>query len=159
MAIGYGVAVTTLQLAQAYAVLAADGVKRPVSLLRVEHAPEGERVLSELVAEQVKAMLAKVTQRGGTGRRARVSGYHVAGKTGTAYIAGQNGYKEKRYVASFVGMAPLKTPRLVVAVVVREPKKAHYGGLVAAPIFSKVMAGALRLLAITPDDLSSVKRG
>jgi cell division protein FtsI (penicillin-binding protein 3) len=97
-------------------------------------------------------MLETVVQSGGTGRRARVRGYRVAGKTGTAYIAGKHGYDQHRYIASFVGMAPVSKPRFVIAVVIKEPDVAHhYGGIVAAPIFSKIMAGTLRLYHVSGD--------
>lgn len=95
-------------------------------------------------------MLETVVQKGGTGIQAAVYRYCVAGKTGTAYISGPKGYDKKHYMSSFVGMAPAKNPQLVVAVVIREPKNEHLGGLVAAPLFSKIMSGALRLLDILP---------
>lgn len=150
---GYGLSVTTLQLAHAYAIMAAGGVDHGVSLLKVTRAGQGTRKLSAHVARQVNKMLHSVTEKGGTGRRARVSHYQVAGKTGTAYIAGRSGYDQKHYMSSFIGFAPVSKPKIVVAVVVHNPKKSHFGGLVAAPAFAKVMAGALRLLAVTPDDV------
>ena len=95
-------------------------------------------------------MLESVVQKGGTGWRAHVANYRAAGKTGTAYIAAKRGYDKKRFIASFVGLAPVENPRLVVAVVVRDPQEQHFGGIVAAPVFAKVMSGALRLLAVPP---------
>ncbi len=152
MAYGYGLAVTTLQLAQGYAVLAAGGIRKPVTFVKVNESPQGVRVLPENVAKTVIKMLETVVQKGGTGTRAQVYGYSVAGKTGTAYIAGPNGYFKHRYVASFVGIAPANNPRLVVAVVIRDPQGQHFGGIVAAPLFSKIMSGALRILDVPPDN-------
>lgn len=147
LSFGYGLAVTNLQMAQAYAVLANEGAYYPVTLIKRDNAPvTGQRVISKKTARAIVAMLAKVTERGGTGYRARVAGYRVAGKTGTAYIAEAGGYNKHRYIASFVGLAPVDHPRFVVAVVVREPSASiHYGGLVAAPIFANIMGGVLRL--------------
>ncbi len=97
-------------------------------------------------------MLEAVVGAEGTGRSARVAGYRVAGKTGTARIAGRNGYEEKRYIASFVGIAPVSNPRLVVGVVIHEPSKnGYYAAAVAGPLFAKVMAGSLRILDIPSD--------
>ncbi|WP_039669614.1 peptidoglycan D,D-transpeptidase FtsI family protein [Coxiella burnetii] len=152
LAYGYGLAVTTLQLAQGYAVLAAGGIRKPVTFVKVNESPQGVRVLPENVAKTVIKMLETVVQKGGTGTRAQVYGYSVAGKTGTAYIAGPNGYFKHRYVASFVGIAPANNPRLVVAVVIRDPQGQHFGGIVAAPLFSKIMSGALRILDVPPDN-------
>ena len=142
LAYGYGIAVTTLQLAQGYQVLADHGVKLPLTFLK--------RSKSEVVN-----MLKTVVSKGGTGWRARVRGYQVAGKTGTAYIAGPHGYDKNKFIASFVGIAPASKPRLVVAVVIRDPQGQHFGGIVAAPVFSKVMSGALRYLKIMPDNLQA----
>ncbi len=153
LAYGYGIAITTLQLAHAYAILADGGLKIPVSFVKVSDPANGVRVLRADVANEVVKMLESVVQKGGTGTRARVKGYRVAGKTGTAYIATSKGYDKHRYMSSFVGIAPASDPRLVVAVVMRDPKGQHFGGIVAAPVFSKVMAGALRFMDIAPDDL------
>lgn len=154
---GYGLSVTALQLARAYGVLGADGELRPVSLLRVAEAPPGRRVLSRKIARQVRRMLEGVVAEGGTGVRARVPGYRVAGKTGTVKKIAEGGYAEDRYVAIFAGMAPASRPRLVVVAVVDEPgSEQYYGGQVAAPLFARVMAEALRLLAIPPDDYLGV---
>ncbi len=155
LAYGYGIAVTTLQLAAAYAILANDGIKIPITFLKREHPVQGTRVISAADAKIVLGMLETVVQKGGTGTRASVSGYRVAGKTGTAYIADANGYNKHKYMASFVGMAPVSNPQLVIAVVVRDPKGKHFGGLVAAPAFAKVMAGALRIMNIAPDNLAN----
>lgn len=153
-AFGYGLSVTPLQLAQAYAVLAADGVMRPVSFLRQEQAVAGDRVISARVAHQVRNMMETVVSDKGTGKRAAVAGYRVAGKTGTAHKSAAGGYAEDRYVSVFAGMAPASKPRLVMVVMLNEPRAGdYYGGVVAAPVFSRVMAGALRLMNIAPDDL------
>ena len=155
MAYGYGLSVTPLQLAQAYAVLGSGGILRPVSLRRLDVPPEGARVLDEAVARELVTMMEAVVGDQGTARRARVAGYRVAGKTGTAWKASeQGGYSTNRYIAVFGGVVPASNPRLAAVVVIDEPTGgAYYGGEVAAPVFSGVMTGALRLLAIPPDDL------
>lgn len=152
---GYGMSVTALQLAQAYAILATGGVNRPVVLLRQQaEGSDGQRVMSEQVARQVVAMLEGVAQPDGTGRRAMIQGYRVAGKTGTVHKADIGGYAPDRYLALFAGMAPASRPRLVMVVIIDEPRGGvYFGGQVAAPVFGKVMADALRMLNIPPDDL------
>ncbi len=151
---GYGLAVTTLQLARAYAVLADHGRLKPASLFPVTDAVRAEQVLSPGVAAQVVSMMESVVTRRGTGLLAHVRGYRVAGKTGTVQKTGRGGYSDERYIALFVGMAPASDPRLVMAVVVDEPRgEEYYGGRVAAPVFSSVMTGALRLLGVPPDDV------
>lgn len=153
LSFGYGISITAIQLARAYAIIAANGIQKPISLLKIDKLPEGKPVLNPKIAGQMLEMLEAVVQ-GGTGSLAKVPGYRVAGKTGTANIAGKNGYDKQHYVSSFVGIAPVSNPRLVVAVVIKDPRgEQHLGGLVAAPVFSKVMTGALRLLNISPDDL------
>lgn len=152
LSFGYGLSVTTLQLARAYAVIANDGIKLPVSLLKVDHPPEGERVMSVKVARAMRALLESVVTKGGNATSASIPGYRVAGKTGTAKIARHGGYQQHDYTSSFVGMAPSDHPRIVVAVVLHDPQgREYYGGLISAPVFQKVMAGTLRLLAIAPD--------
>ncbi|MEE9552376.1 MAG: penicillin-binding transpeptidase domain-containing protein [Gammaproteobacteria bacterium] len=154
---GYGLSVTALQLAQAYMILAADGKLLPLSFHKISAPVEGTRVLSEKVARQVRIMLETVVQKGGTGKRATIDGYRVAGKTGTVHKFTIGGYSEDRYISLFAGIAPASDPRLVMVVVIDEPGgKQYYGGQVAAPIFSKVMSGALRLLNITPDNLPAL---
>ena len=153
LAFGYGMAVTPLQLAQAYAVLAADGLLRPPSFLRLDRPAAGRRVLDVDVVRQVRAMMEGVVSPEGTARRAAVPAYRVAGKTGTVRKSGVGGYREDRYVAWFAGMAPASRPRLVAVVVIDEPQGDYYGGQVAAPVFARVMAGALRLLDVPPDGL------
>ncbi|MET0085992.1 MAG: penicillin-binding transpeptidase domain-containing protein [Sedimenticola sp.] len=160
LSFGYGLSVTPLQLARAYAVLAADGVRYPVSLLRLEEKPRGERVMSAGVARDVRRMLKAVVSTEGTAPEAAVAGYQVAGKTGTVKKITSSGYSEDKYLAVFAGMAPVSDPRLVMVVMIDEPRAGeYYGGQVAAPVFSKVMAGALRLLNVAPDNLpnSSVR--
>ena len=151
---GYGMAVTTIQLAQAYAILGSGGIKKPVTFLKSDHSSTDIRILPKKVAKTIIGMLETVVQKGGTGMRAAVYGYCVAGKTGTAYIAGPKGYNKHHYMSSFVGIAPVNNPKLVVAVVICEPQDEHFGGLVAAPLFSKIMSEALRLLDI-PSTLST----
>jgi cell division protein FtsI (penicillin-binding protein 3) len=154
LAFGYGMSATPLQLAQAYAVLASGGIRRPATFLRQEAAPAGERVLPQRVAQQVNAILEEVTGQQGTALKARVAGYRVGGKTGTVRKSIAGGYAEDKYLAVFAGMAPVSDPRLVMVVMVNEPDNGeYYGGQVAAPVFSKVMSGALRLMAVPPDDL------
>ncbi|MBV0932690.1 peptidoglycan D,D-transpeptidase FtsI family protein [Marinobacterium weihaiense] len=152
MSYGYGLSTTLLQLAQAYIPLAADGVMRPVTLLKREQPTDGTRVMPPGVAPQVLEMLETVIGPRGTGRRAAVEGYRVGGKTGTVHKASGGGYAEDKYVSVFTGVAPISNPRLVIAVMVDNPKgQEYYGGLVAAPIFSRIAAGALRLLNVPPD--------
>ncbi|HWP94823.1 MAG TPA: penicillin-binding transpeptidase domain-containing protein [Gammaproteobacteria bacterium] len=152
MAYGYGVSVTTLQLAQAYAVFAADGVRRRLSLVPVGGDVPGERVISVKTAREMRAMLETVVSDAGTAGRAAVRGYRVSGKTGTARKAVPGGYAPDRHVAVFAGMAPATRPRVVIVVMLDEPKAGRYhGGEVAAPVFAKVMGGALRLMDVPPD--------
>jgi cell division protein FtsI (penicillin-binding protein 3) len=158
MAYGYGLTVTPLQLAQAYATLGTGGIRRPISLRRVETPPEGERVLDEPVAKELVRMLESVVSEEGTARRASVMGYRVSGKTGTAWKAMEGGgYDGRTYTAVFGGVVPASQPRLACVVVIDEPSAGkYYGGDVSAPVYSEVMSGALRLLAIPPDDLQRV---
>jgi cell division protein FtsI (penicillin-binding protein 3) len=154
LAYGYGVSVTALQLAQAYAVLATDGIKRPVSFLRTEETVEERRILPAAVVRQVRAMLEEATGPEGTAPAARIAGYRVAGKTGTVKKSVAGGYARNKYLAVFAGMAPASDPRLVMVVMVDEPSNGkYYGGLVAAPVFSRVMSDALRLMNVPPDDV------
>ena len=151
---GYGLSVTTLQLARVYAALANDGVLLPVTFLQRDAPPAGEQVIAPQVARAVLRMLESVVSDEGTARAAAVKDYRVAGKTGTVHRIGRDGYAEDRYSSLFVGMAPASRPRLVLAVVIHDPARAEYhGGTVAAPAFSRIMTGALRLLNIAPDDL------
>jgi cell division protein FtsI (penicillin-binding protein 3) len=155
MSYGYGLSVTPLQLAQAFAVLGAGGVRRPVSLRALDAPSPGERVLEEPLAREVVEMLEHVVSEEGTARRAAIMGYRVSGKTGTSWKASETGgYSTHKYMAVFGGVVPASKPRLAAVVVIDEPGgRAYYGGEVAAPVFSNVMSGALRLLALPPDDL------
>ncbi len=152
LSFGYGISVTALQLAQAYMPFATDGMMLPVSFLKVTEPVNGTQVFSAEIAGQVRAMLEIVVKPGGTGEKASIEGYRVAGKTGTVHKTVGGGYSEDRYLSLFAGMAPASNPRLIVVVIIDEPQGVYYGGLVAAPVFSNVMAGALRLLDIPPDD-------
>ncbi len=157
LSFGYGISVTTLQLAHAYATIANDGIKIPLSLIRTENAPIGERVIDHKIAQQMLSMLQSVVK-GGTGKPARVPGYSVAGKTGTAWISENKSYQKHRYTSSFVGMAPASHPQIVVAVVIHDPRgKEYYGGDVSGPVFEKIMEGSLRILNIPPDDPQSLQ--
>jgi cell division protein FtsI (penicillin-binding protein 3) len=155
---GYGLSVTPLQLARAYAILGAGGIRRPVTLRRVEGPVQGERVVDARIAqEMLKMMESVVSQDGATGYRAALVGYRVAGKTGTAWTADAGGYSSDRYKASFGGVVPASHPRFAAIVVIDEPGgRQFYGGDVAAPVFANVMAGALRLLGVPPDGLDRV---
>ncbi len=155
LAYGYGLSVTPLQLAQAYAVIAANGLQHPVSLLRLKQAPIARRVIKAQTATAVLSMLEAVVGAGGTGRQAVVAGYRVAGKTGTVKKFVPGGYSEDRYLALFSGIAPVTRPRLAIVVVIDDPSTGdYYGGEVAAPVFSSVVEGALRILAIPPDNFA-----
>jgi cell division protein FtsI (penicillin-binding protein 3) len=149
---GYGLSVTTLQLARAYTALADDGMLHSVTLLKRDEDDESQRIFSAEIAQQVRGMLEHVLEKDGTAYQARVDGYRVSGKTGTSKKAIRGGYSNKLYSAVFVGMAPASNPRFVIAVMVNEPSAGkYYGGQVAGPVFSKVMAGALRLYGVAPD--------
>jgi cell division protein FtsI (penicillin-binding protein 3) len=156
-AFGYGMSVTALQLARAYAVLAADGALPPVSLLRVEGAVPAQQVMDPEVARRVRSMLEAVIESEGTGQRAAVRGYRIAGKTGTVHKATIGGYAEDRYMSLFAGIAPARNPRLVMVVIIDDPRRGrHFGGHVSAPVFARVMRGALRILNVPPDDLPAL---
>lgn len=154
---GYGLSVTVLQLAQAYAALAADGLMPATTMLPANVGLlDSQQVMRPQITQQVRRMLELATAKEGTGSRASVPGYRIAGKTGTARKATAGGYSENRYLALFAGFAPASKPRLVMVVVIDEPQGEYYGGQVAAPVFGKVMSGALRFLDIAPDDLESM---
>jgi cell division protein FtsI (penicillin-binding protein 3) len=154
MAFGYGLSVSAVQLAGAYTALAMGGMQMPVSIVRLDRPPAGTRVIQGPVADQVRRMLEGVVS-DGTGTLAQVPGYRVAGKTGTVHKTKPGGgYFKDRYVALFAGMIPASRPRLVAVVMIDEPKTGEYfGGEVAAPVFSRIMTEAVRLLDITPDAL------
>jgi cell division protein FtsI (penicillin-binding protein 3) len=151
MAYGHGISVSLIQLARAYTVFARDGELVPLTLVKTASRTAGERVLSPQTALAVRAMLEAAVQPGGTGARARIVGWRVAGKTGTAHKLDNGAYAADRYLSSFVGFAPASAPRLVLAVMIDEPSGQYYGGAVAAPVFAQVMQGALRLLEVPHD--------
>lgn len=151
MAYGNGISVSLLQLARAYTAFANDGILMPVSLLKRDAPPRGTRVFSARTAREVRAMLELVAKPGGTAPLAQISGYRVAGKTGTAHKL-EHGHYVDHYIASFVGMAPASNPRLIIAVKVDDPQgPVYYGGQVAAPVFSAVMRQALHMLGVPND--------
>ena len=154
LAYGYGVSVTALQLAQAYAAIGNDGRLNPVSLVALETPAESEQVIAPDTAAAVRKMLEEVVRPGGTGTKAAVAGYRVAGKTGTAWKFAAGGYSEDKYISIFAGLAPASDPRLAAVVVIDEPSgELYYGSDVAAPVFADVMTESLRLLAVPPDAL------
>ncbi len=149
---GHGISVSLLQLARAYLIFATEGELRPLALVKRQLPPESRRVISPKTARQVRRMLELVVQPGGTAVRAQVAGYRVAGKTGTSHKLAGGSYDADRYNSSFVGFAPASRPRLIVAVMLDEPTAGQYfGGVVAAPVFARVVAGGLRLLAVEYD--------
>ena len=158
---GYGLSVNMVQLAQAYTVLAADGIRRPLSILKRDRAPdpsEEQRVLSSRAVRQLRPMLEEAVSKSGTGLKASVPGYRVAGKTGTVHKIVNGRYAGNRYFSLFAGMVPASDPRLVMVVIIDEPRAgAYYGGAVAAPVFGKTMGGVLRILNVTPDDMPTMK--
>jgi cell division protein FtsI (penicillin-binding protein 3) len=158
MSYGYGLSVTPLQLAHAYATVGALGISRPVSMSRVDGPVDGERVLSEKSARTLISLMESVVAPGGTGTQARIPGYRVAGKTGTAWKASAGGYSTDHFVSVFGGVVPATHPRLAAIVVVDDPSAGlHHGGDVAAPVFSSVVGGALRLMGVAPDDMGDTK--
>lgn len=154
LAYGYGLSVTPLQLAQAYAMLGSGGVMHPVSLLALDEAGEGKQLVSKESANAVRRMLEEVVRPGGTGTGAAVAGYRIAGKTGTSWKFAAGGYSKDKYISIFAGLAPASDPRLAAVIVIDEPSgELYYGGDVAAPVFADIMADSLRLLAVPPDAL------
>ncbi len=156
---GYGISASLLQLAHAYTVFANGGVLYPVSIYKQERKPLGQRVMSENNANAVLKMMRAVVQPDATGKNAVVDGYHVAGKTGTANKLIKRRYSKDHLVVSFIGVAPATNPRLVVAVMIDDPKvEKASGGRLAAPLFSKIMANALRVMDVAPDNLPQIKK-
>jgi cell division protein FtsI (penicillin-binding protein 3) len=160
---GYGLSVTPLQLAHAYATIGAGGVRRPISFERVTGPVPGEQVLDPKVAHALVQLMEQVVEKGGTATRAQLIGYRVSGKTGTAFKSIAGGYSTDRIMAVFAGLVPASHPKLATVVVIDEPSRDLHevgtlaqGGTVAAPVFANVMSGALRLLDIPPDDLQNV---
>lgn len=158
MSFGYGLSVSAVQLARAYTALADDGILHSVSLLKRDEDDKPQRVFSAKTAKTIRSMLENVIMKDGTAYEARVDGYTVAGKTGTVKKAsGAHGYTSGSYFAVFAGMAPARNPRLIIVVMIDEPSAGqYYGGLVSAPVFSKVMTGALRLLNVAPDQVETM---
>lgn len=158
LAFGYGMNVTPLQIAQAYAVLGAGGNKHPVTFLKQPQKPNAEQVLDPVVARQVVDMLAQVVSEG-SGKKAQVLGYQTAGKTGTVRkISATGGYQEDSHLAVFAGLAPANQPRFAIVVVIDDPKSnanVYYGSQIAAPVFSKIAAGAMRIFNVAPDVVDS----
>ena len=151
MSYGYGLSVSLMQLARAYMIFARDGDTIPLTFLKSNEAPIGTRVISPKTALEVRLMLEAATQPGGTGQLARIAGYRVAGKTGTAYKL-ENGKYVKRYVGDFIGFAPVSKPRVIVAVMIDDPSTGgHFGGTVSGPVFAAITANVLRSLNVAPD--------
>ncbi|HEX7636223.1 MAG TPA: penicillin-binding protein 2, partial [Noviherbaspirillum sp.] len=151
MSYGHGISVSLIQLAHSYMIFARNGDFIPLSFRKVDEPPVGQHVIGEKTARDMRAMLETVTSPEGTAPKAQVPGYRVGGKTGTAYKLAGGRYVNK-YVASFVGFAPVSDPRIIIAVMVDEPTNGqHYGGDVAAPVFSAVAANALRAMNVAPD--------
>lgn len=156
-AFGYGLSVSSLQLARAYSVLANDGVIKDISLVALDSEPTSQRVIDAEISQKVREMLRTASGVSGTGKRAMIDGYSVGGKTGTLHkVKAGGGYDESRYMSAFAGLSPAANPRLVTVVVIDEPSDGSYfGGLVAAPVFSEVTGSALRLLQVTPDQIDA----
>ena len=154
MGYGYRLRATPLQIAQAYSIFANKGIRKPLSIIKVDTPPVGTRVLNEAETKRMLDALESVVEGGGTGSLARVPGYRIGGKTGTAKVAESGGYG-KYYMGSFVGIAPMSNPRFAMAVIINEPHAGKfYGGVVAGPVFSEVMQKTLELYNIPPDDLN-----
>jgi len=160
---GYGLSVTPLQLAHAYATIGAGGVKRPISFEKVSGPVPGQQVLDPKVAHELVQLMEQVVEKGGTATRASLIGYRVSGKTGTAFKSIAGGYSTDRIMAVFAGLVPASHPKLATVVVIDEPSRdtqeggiLAQGGTVAAPVFASVMSGALRLMDVPPDDLQNV---
>ena len=152
-----GIADDELQLARTYSILAAGGVEHPLTLLRGRGTPEAKPVYKPEIIAQLVDMMKTVTQPGGTALKAAIKGYTMAGKTGTVHRIGPGGYEANRYVSLFAGFAPATDPRIVAVVIVSDPRGGvYYGGAIAAPVFSTVVAGALRLMDVPPDNLPEI---
>lgn len=157
LSFGYGVSVSALQLARAYTALGNEGLMPMASLTRLESEPEAHRIMSGSTAKSMMGMLETVVSKEGTAFQAAVPGYRVAGKTGTVKKLGNHGYTASSYNALFAGVAPASNPRLVMVIMIDEPSAGdYYGGVVAAPVFSRVMQEALRILSIPPDQSPSL---
>jgi cell division protein FtsI (penicillin-binding protein 3) len=152
MSYGYGMNVNALQLAQAFMIYGNGGFKFPLSLVYREAPPQGEQVLSEAISVDLKQAMKAVVAKGGTGTRAQLPLYDVGGKSGTVHSVGKHGYEQSQYKAIFAGVAPADNPEIAMVVIIDAPAGAeYYGGEVAAPVFSRVVDGAMRLLNVRPD--------
>ena len=156
MSYGYAITANLLQMAQGYTIFTTDGRLQPATIFKQPNPQKGEVILQPETARKMREMMISVTQKGGTGQAGAVPGYDVAGKTGTARKA-INGHYEGKYVASFVGFAPAKNPRLIVAVSIDEPVGSYYGGTVAGPVFRGIMEGGLKLLNVAPTYVNADK--
>lgn len=156
MSYGYAITANLLQMAQGYTIFTTDGRLQPATIFKQPNPQKGEVILQPETARKMREMMISVTQKGGTGQAGAVPGYDVAGKTGTARKA-INGRYEGKYVASFVGFAPAKNPRLIVAVSIDEPVGSYYGGTVAGPVFRGIMEGGLKLLNVAPTYVNTDK--
>ncbi|TMU79167.1 penicillin-binding protein 2 [Pseudomonas fluorescens] len=158
---GYGISVTAIQLVHAFSALANNGRLAPLTLIKTDKPPQTTQVLPEAVAKTMQGMLTQVIEAPRGVFRAQVPAYHVAGKSGTARktSVGTKGYAENSYRSLFAGFGPMSDPRYAIVVVIDEPSKAGYfGGLVSAPVFSRVMSGTLRLMNVTPDNLPATQQ-
>ena len=152
MSYGYGMNVNALQLAQAFMIYGNGGLKYPLSLVYRENTPQAQQVLSKAISGDLKQAMKAVVAKGGTGTRAQLPLYDVGGKSGTVHSVGKNGYEKSQYKAIFAGVAPAENPEIAMVVIVDAPAGAeYYGGEVAAPVFSRVVDGAMRLLNVRPD--------
>jgi len=148
---GYGLDVSVLQLAKAYAIIGGLGIERPISLLKVDGPIVGKQVIDPYIARQVVGMMEQVVSKTGTGKKAKVDGYRVSGKTGTARKSIAGGYGDE-YFALFAGVAPVRNPRVAIVVMIDDPQgESYYGGDVSAPVFAEIMESVLRTLNVAPD--------
>ena len=154
LSFGYGMSATPIQITRAYSVLANKGMRLPLSILKLNKPSNGEHVLTPEIAKQILVLLESVFEKGGTAATISIPGYRVAGKTGTSRIVGEGGYQKHRYTTSFVGIAPVSDPRLIVTVIIHDPQgKQYLAGLVSGPVFQKIMEGTLRIRDVPPDAL------
>jgi len=154
---GYGISVTPLQLAHAYATIGAGGIRRPITFEKVNAPVVGERAMDPKVARELVQLMEQVVAIGGTGKRAAVVGYRVAGKTGTAWKSIPGGYSTDKHMLTFAGLVPATHPKLAAVVVIDEPEDSRYQAAdIAAPVYSNILTGALRLMDVPPDDLQNV---
>jgi len=159
LAFGYGLSVSTLQLARSYSLFANEGRLNSLSLIKLDQMPQGDQVMQVSTANKVLKMLEQVVGSEGTAQQAAIQGYRVAGKTGTVKKSTAGGYADDSYLSVFAGIVPVSAPRLVMAVMIDEPKQnGYYGGQVAAPVFQEVLSHAVRLMNISPDDLPVLKQ-